>query len=329
MSPPRTTSSRRFYRGIMRVTFLIRERQLPGTAMHNAARYDQAHLDSLCHNAQVIAVPEGDRLPQVGSKGELVVIEGAGWVALDQVARLVSRGASVIVRCHAAPEFLYYEFPGPVPTTTYLEQARDAGATLGFVSAELAGRFKGTYLPIHYPVGPYRAFKRRSDEQVDVGCFGAIRPLKNHMGELVAIARAQVIEGGPFAMHINSTRVEGCSTILPELKAAAKAFGVNLVCHDWQEDFRSLARTMTVGLFGSFAESFCLTAADFVAESIPAALCGHIPWAEGARGTDVASLSTSLIEALRCPSTITHKNWRALAAHSVRAERCWNNVLPR
>jgi hypothetical protein len=324
---PDDMSSRLFVIGdIMRVTFLIRARQVQGTALQNAARYDAGHLATLCHTSQVLAIPEADTLMLRPSEldSDVIVIEGAGWVSTKTVAALSKLGPRVIVRTHAAPEFLYYEFPGPVSTSAYLEQARAAGAELAFVSADLAGRFKGTYLPIYYPVGPAPTEKAAIGDTVDVGCFGAIRPLKNHMGELVAIARARDTRGGTFRMHINSTRVEGCSTILPELKDAARAFGIELVRHEWTPDFW---KGISVGLFGSFAESFCLTAADFVRAEIPSVLGDHIPWADNGCTTDVRSTSIALVSVINDPTHNVYWNWRGLTAHSVRAGKCWHQAL--
>jgi hypothetical protein len=166
----------------MKVTFLIRERQLPGTALQNAARYDAEAVKALGHQAKVVTLPEGDRLPDLYDlEGELVIVEGAGWVPVEKIQAMTKRNIPVIVRVHAAPEFLYYEFPG-TSAAKYLDSL-PSGARPAFVSMELATRWKGALLPINYPLSAVaKASRKRLEdgEAVHIGCFGAIRPLKNH-----------------------------------------------------------------------------------------------------------------------------------------------------
>ena len=68
-----------------------------------------------------------------------------------------------------------------------------------------------TYGPNVYPVPrlcDMQPHERRNDV-VNIGCFGAIRPLKNHMTQAIAaIAFAKSI-GAKLRFHINATRVEG------------------------------------------------------------------------------------------------------------------------
>jgi hypothetical protein len=71
----------------MTVTFLIRDRQLKGSALQNASRYDAAHLNSQKIQASVLALGEGDTLQPYTSHdiGDVVVIEGAGWVTPEVI----------------------------------------------------------------------------------------------------------------------------------------------------------------------------------------------------------------------------------------------------
>lgn len=311
----------------MNVTFLIRKRQLPGTALHNAARYDRDFIGSR-HTARILAVPEGDMLNTNDLyQTDLVVIEGAGWVAPFDIARIADM-SEVIVRVHAAPEFLYYEFPGTC-ITEYIAAAREAGARIACVSEALANILGTEWLPIVYPVGEGFGMPRKEYKLRDVGCFGAIRPLKNHTGQLLALSayrRSVFVGPDGIRMHINSTRVEGCGHILAELKALAKKLEITLVCHDWADTDtfkRDVIPSMDLGLFGSYAESFCLTAADFVAAGVPCVLSRHIPWAGYPCATDIDSMTN----AIGCARWYRLKNWEALKAHSEKAGVMWHQAI--
>jgi hypothetical protein len=288
----------------MRVTFLIRKRQLPGTALHNAARYDADYLKAVGHASEVIATPEGDMLPVLDT--DLVVIEGACWVPVEMVQKL-TRKHRVIVRVHAAPAFLYFEFPGQ-SATDYCKACRALGVTIAYVSEELAERFNAAALPIVYPVGPLPEWEHsltaavhsvRAD-RVDIGAFGAMRPLKNHMGMLFDVIKARDtwFKDRAFYFHVNATRAEDRGHyILGELKSVCRETGIHLVGHDWIEPAKFKAEvipSMTVGMFGTFAESFCLTAADFVAAGVPSVLSNSIPWA-GIRGSLVDQLYECIV----------------------------------
>lgn len=319
----------------MRVTFLIRERQLPGTAMHNAAAYDADYLKSIGHATALFIAPEGDRLPDLTLlESDLVIIEGAGWVPLDRINRLLTRGIRVIVRVHAAPEFLYYEFPG-VSVSAYIERVKAAGALVGFVSPELADLWPGgVRLPICYPLPsavpdvPLYGY----GNPVHIGCFGAIRPLKNHTGQLLAVSEARNtwFKGTEFYFHVNSDRIEGAGHVLAELREIGRALSISIVGHSWlpPAEFRTdVIPQMTLGMFGSFAESFCLTAADFVAAGIPSVLGSHILWASPSYETTVSRLAWGIKYCLNAPKDIACAQWGDLSRQVALATRDWHNAL--
>lgn len=311
----------------MKITFLTRERVIKGTAIANAAGYDFSFLaGSRLQDARIVSVKEADEMPvAVFEESDLVIIEGAGWFPVQSI----KRPERTIIRTHAAPEFLYYEFAGPVTTTEYLMRARSAGVRLGFVSKTLADLYAAEWMPIRYKnTSKYDSMDLEPlpvGAPVHVGCFGAIRPLKNHMGELIAIAElARRFPDRDIYMHINTTRVEGCSTILPELRAASKVLGVHIAGHEWEP---LEPRHYTIGLFGSYAESFCLTAADFVSAGVPSVLSCHVPWAFNGISTDTETMYRALRDGIADRAGLAQRNMKTLAAYSDRAAECWINLL--
>jgi hypothetical protein len=117
---------------------------------------------------------------------------------------------------------------------------------------------------------------------LDVACFGAIRPLKNHLEQaLAAIALGQEL-GRPVNFHVNATRLEGnAEPILKSLRSVFDGDPNNrLVEHDWMEhhEFKHLCRRMHIGLQVSFSETFNIVAADLVSQGVPVVGSEEIPW---------------------------------------------------
>jgi glycosyltransferase involved in cell wall biosynthesis len=189
----------------------------------------------------------------------------------------------------------------------------------------------GTFLPINYPItNQWGTYSRPGVKGFDVGCFGSIRPLKNHVGQLLALGAARGHIKQPHVyFHINSTRIEGTGFILTELEELARELDIHLVKHDWipTETFKSdIIPSMDLGLFGSFAESFCLTAADFVAAGVPSVLSSHIPWASGC-DTDTEALTSAIVGVLEDPGWTAAKNLKDLRKYSANAAKSWQCAL--
>jgi hypothetical protein len=99
---------------------------------------------------------------------------------------------------------------------------------------------------------------------------------------------------------------------------------------EWRnpEDFRHfVAPSMSVGMFGSYAESFCLTAADFVSAGVPCVLSCHIPWAYQGCPTDVNSLANKLHECLMLPKITADNQASALQTYLRGTRSEWAEML--
>lgn len=321
----------------MRVTFLIRERQLPGTALHNAAAFDAAFLRNESEwydtSIKVFGRPSISNLGE--PKPDIQIVEGGCWYPLDELTKLKKAGVRPIVRIHAAPEFLHFEHPGSC-ATEYIAECKAAGITVGFVSKDLAVAFEGPWMPINYPVpsAPRTIpFRSTGHERVDVGCFGAIRALKNQIPQLLAVSHARYLyfPGRKFFFHINAdrTEMEG-REILRELKAIGKSLGIDVVGRSWSapEEFKgTVIPSMTFGMCASLAESFCLTAADFVSAGKPLVLSGHVPWAPTYTKDTVSAMTAGIRECLISPQVTHTAQWTWLYHYVKDAPLYWRGLL--
>jgi hypothetical protein len=137
----------------------------------------------------------------------------------------------------------------------------------------------------------YRAYGRERQEGlpdsefINVGCFGAIRPLKNHLLQAVAAMKFAERVGKKLRFHINATRVEGNANAalnnLRKLFGHATASGHQLVEHGWLDHKKFVAmlrHQIDIGMCVSHSETFCIVAADLVTSGVPVVASEEVPW---------------------------------------------------
>jgi hypothetical protein len=141
------------------------------------------------------------------------------------------------------------------------------------------------YLPNFYPQQYRSKPPRRLTDRIDVGCFGAVRPLKNHLVQAVAAVKFADQRGFKLNFHINGNRMEmKGEPVMNNLKgmfAQLADRGHELILHDWRprEGFLDLCHEMDLGLQVSFSETFNIVGADMVSQGVPLVPSVEIPWA--------------------------------------------------
>ena len=140
---------------------------------------------------------------------------------------------------------------------------------------------------------------------VDVGCFGAIRPMKNQVLQAIAAMRFADRLDKRLVFHINADRLEnGGEPVLKSLRAIFAATGHELREHPWYDHdaFLALMLSMDVVCQVSFSETFCIVAADAASEGVPVVCSAEIPWASTlftADPTDSRDIAEKMFAAYR------------------------------
>ena len=136
------------------------------------------------------------------------------------------------------------------------------------------------YLPIYLPniySSPLtgKLIKRRKRHHkkchIDIGCFGAIRPMKNTLQQAFASIKFADKIGKKLRFHVNSGRVEQKGeSVIKNLIALFDSSKHELICHEWlnHRDFIRLIGSMDMGIQVSLSESFNIVGADFVYNDI-------------------------------------------------------------
>lgn len=198
------------------------------------------------------------------------------------------------------------------------------------------------YMPIYLPniYCPIKDKKDKKDKMlkgdyVDVGCFGAIRPMKNTLQQAFAsICFADRI-GKKLRFHINGNRTEQKGeNVVNNLRNLFKDSPHELVEHSWMNhtDFIELIRTMDIGIQVSLSESFNIVGADFVSNGVPFIGMSDMRWLSSlyiAKPTEIEDIVSKMLFAWEVRGLKIHYiNKFLLHLHNVKAIQAWIDCLP-
>lgn len=130
------------------------------------------------------------------------------------------------------------------------------------------------YYEVRKPLKDSVFYKISDSKYLDVGCFGAIRPLKNQLIQAVAAMRYATENNMKLRFHINCGRVEGNGQ--NNLKNIIALFdnnihGHSLVQHQWMshDNFLLLLSLMDMSMQVSYTETYNIVAADSISMGVP------------------------------------------------------------
>lgn len=224
-----------------------------------------------------------------------VVIIEALWVVPEKFKLLHRLHPDVqwVVRNHSAVPFLAHEGSAMSWLLRYPEfrnvhigcndlRTKNELQTL-INSRGLASRVLN--LPNYYPpqFHPRQQVPVTGSHQLHVGCFGAIRPLKNQLIQAVAAINYAERAGKHLNFHINGTRLEGGGEpIMKNLRSLFDLTPHRLVEHNWldREAFLKLARRMDAAMQCSYTETFNIVSADCVMNDVPVVVSPEIEWVD-------------------------------------------------
>jgi hypothetical protein len=192
------------------------------------------------------------------------------------------------------------------------------------------------YMPNFYPQ-EYKTKKfDKNKEYVDIGCFGAIRPLKNHL--LQAFGAMEFAEkiGKKMRFHVNAGRIEmqGQPAInnLKGFFQQISSHGHELVNHQWtpREQFLELCGQMDIGLQVSFSETFNIVGADLISQGVPLVGSAEIPWkvtAFAADPTNSQDIAAKLLTTYNWPQVNVKANQWSLTQYTNKTAKIWTKYF--
>lgn len=292
------------------------EGQLLTSGLYISASQMKLALDELGHETKLVHVVDNNAIDrEVHQYRPTHVIIEAFWVVPDKfdILRKLHPKVQWIIRNHSKTDFLGHEGAKIGWAIDYLVKGlvlacNSPEATLDFKQLAVTAGAQSEdciYLPNYY-VAPEPSISRaevaawkqrmrnlrpsdavlpaqaKNPGELHVGCFGAVRPLKNHLHQALASIEAAETLGLDLRFHINGTRVEGnANAILDSVRALFKRFTRHqLVELPWMDHstFQEKSSSMDVLMQVSNSETFNIVAADSVSMGVPVVVSDEIPW---------------------------------------------------
>ncbi len=272
------------------------------SGLFNSAKFISDQLNRESQVSLVVNARDNNDIDRLVTqyRPDIVIIE-ALWVVPSKFKVLEKLHPTVkwIIRIHSKMPFLANEGIATKWVAEYLRDtnvliapnSEDMTRDLKKVARHLGDRPKGRgfadriiHLPNYYGLEDdiTKPAVVKYEDEVHIGCFGAIRPFKNQLSQAVAAMQFADSTDKRLYFHINSTRVEGRGEpVLKNLRELFDASQVHhLVEHEWlpHPEFKILCATMDFGLQCSFTETFNIVAADFVSVDVPIIVSPQISW---------------------------------------------------
>lgn len=289
------------------------------TGLLNSANFINEMLQNNGVFSELVVVHDNNDIDREVTKyrPSTVIIE-ALWVVPEKfdILQRLHPDVTWIVRLHSAIPFIanegiamkwilsYLEHPNVLVSTNDLRLLKELRVLADLKFSFFSGEEKILYQPNYYPpVFARKTFNRNSDS-IDIGCFGAIRPMKNQLAQAIAAIRFADDLGKTLRFHINGDRIEmKGSPVLHNLIALFEHLsdqGHQLVMHDWcnHEDFLSVVSSMDIGMQVSYTETFNIVTADMITQGVPVVASTEVRCSSSMFSADPNSVD-SMVKALK------------------------------
>jgi hypothetical protein len=339
-----------------RILFVLKHRDSPwghypgyhlSSGLRNSVSFLVAMLIEIGIVAKMVEVIDNNQIDREVKhfKATHCILE-AFWVVPTKIPVLQKANPNVtwMVRNHSETPFLANEGQTFAWIAQYLalgvEITCNAPRSVTDINAYAQALGHGglvSYSPNYYPVNMPKDWRLKphpphADDTVRIGCFGAIRPLKNTMEQAIAALRYAETLGKKLDFYINATRVEGGGNpILNNLRGMfnatprAKLIEIGWLDHD--KFLELLATTIDIVLQCSFSETFNIVAADAVSQSCPVVASREVVWLQAYAIADPAN-STSILQRMlqirqQNPLARLEWQWRDLTKYCENTKAVW------
>ncbi len=315
------------------------------SGLFNSASFVVSYLREKGMNAKLVSVTDSNSIDRVvtGFDPDIVVIE-ALWVPPAKFTELLKikrhENRRWIVRIHSKAPFLAMEGLATQWISDYT-LIKNGLIEIAPNTKELTEQLQiafpfGTfiYLPNVYQFKDIHVEKKQLDEtHIDIGCFGAIRPMKNtYQQALAAIEFAENI-GRKLRFHINSSRLEQSgNNVLKNLISLFENSPHELVQHGWyhHKEFLEILSKMDLCMQVSLSESFNIVTADAVSVGRPVVASDDIdwvPWYSRATPTSQSSIVRTMNLVYAYPNFASKLQKHYLKVYNRKAKRVWCNEM--
>lgn len=312
----------------------------------NSATFVANYLNHVGVESKVITVFDANEVDKVVSdyNPTHIVLE-ALWVTPSKIKELLQlnrhKDREWVVRLHSKAPFIANEgiafswLFGYVDIANQFKNFRVSANDLEFNNdlKDTIG-LRMTYLPnIYMPIlEPKEKKHRHKKKEINIGCFGALRPMKNHLIQAMAAIMFANERGMKLKFHINAGRVEqNGDQVLKNLRGLFAATSHELVEHPWMtyREFIEIVSQMDLGMQVSLSETFNIVSADFVYNNVSIVTSAEISWTTKmlqANPNSTASIKAALWRAWYF-GFLNSLNRAGLEEYNTQAKLEWFNYL--
>lgn len=259
------------------------------SGLFNSTRFIVEALRLKHVDAKIVEVIDNNCIDREVSKfkPDLVIIE-AFWVVPEKFDVLKKLHPHVKWYCHLHSDIPFLALEGIAMEWAPEYLARDVGLIANSIDLyqSLKAIFNSSdilYLPNVYLSRPRSEKENRFKHTINIGCFGAIRPLKNQLLQAIAAIEFAKVMGKGLNFYVNATRVEtGGEPVLKNIRELFRRTSfATLVEVPWLEPqaFLDLLHSeIDIGMQVSFTETFNVVSADYITAAVPLVVSDAIPW---------------------------------------------------
>jgi hypothetical protein len=309
------------------------------TGLYNSAKFMDVMMKDMGFESKLEVAIDNNCIDRLVTKHKPthVIIE-ALWVVPEKFSVLQPLHPNVkwIIRLHSempfmAGEGMAMDWLGEYAKFKNVLIACNAPRMYREVSLYL-GEDKVIYLPNYYPESNITKPFNRNKETVDVSCFGAIRPLKNHLTQAFAAIEFANKIGKKLNFHINAGRIEmNGDSMKNNLKGLFQHLydnGHQLINHQWtpREKFLEVCSTIDIGMQCNFSETFNIVSADLISQGVPIVGSSEIPWATSIFNADPTSskdMCNKLLASYYLPQVNVKINQIKLNSYCNKTKKIW------
>jgi hypothetical protein len=326
---------------------VVHNHQGLSTGLFNSASFVNDMLNGNGVQSKMVVVPDNNYIDRevTAYRPSHVIIE-ALWVTPSKFSILQKLHPSVkwIIRLHSEMPFMagegmamdwigdYIEFRNVLIGVNAPRMMRETKLFLQTKNPSKNIDDKILYLPNFYPQEYISKSFDKNKDTIDIGCFGAVRPLKNHLLQAFGAIEFADSIGKKLRFHVNAGRIEmQGGPVLRNLKGVFQHLsdrGHVMINHNWthRDEFLKLCGSMDIGLQVSYSETFNIVGADLISQGVPLVGSSEIPWAVTAFTADPTSsedIANKLKTAYRFPWANVKANQWSLTRYTNKTIQVW------
>lgn len=312
------------------------------SGLWNSVQFIVEALEKKGFLAEIVEVQDNNDIDRMVTKNrpDVVIIE-ALWVVPEKFDVLKKLHPGVQWYCHLHSHMPFLSLEGIAMEWILGYAHRGVGLISNSKASDAALRAvlspsQLTFLPNIYRMKKKAKHPGWKGSVMDVGCFGAIRPLKNQLLQALAAIEYAKKHKKWLRFHVNASRIEtGGEPILKNLIQLFKLTpNADLVLANWMEidEFLDYLYAMDIGLQVSLSETWNHVCCNYIDAGVPTVASKEVYWLSQlsqARDDSIQSIVRKMELALFFKRSLVGLNRLRLTYHGWRGSRAWAKFMER